>query len=456
MNTGIPDTRWATTVDGACIAYHDIGSGPLTVVVIHGWISHMEVYWEQPRYARFIRRLSRNLRVLLFDKRGVGMSDRMTGTPDLGVLMDDVRAVMDAAGVGKAALIGWGWPGPALAAFFAATYPERTLCLILDGPIHQRQEPDNPWGETSEAFDTWLTAVTRTWGREDQILEFIHWGYGDRPCDAPHEDREFIRWNAKLARYAATPASHAAFLRTWFETDLRPVLPSIHVPTAVVSKATEESWREGTLMAARSIPGARVINVDARPMVVWVDDHEAYVSALERFLASVEEEQAELDRVLATVVFTDVVCSTERAAQLGDLSWADLLDRHNSTVRALLARYRGKEVKTLGDGFLATFDGPARAVHCAQAIVDAVGPLGLEVRAGCHTGEIELLGADVGGIAVHIAARIAAKAKPSEVLVSSTVKDLVAGSALSFVDRGSHALKGVPGRWKLYACQGQQ
>ncbi|MCX6363709.1 MAG: adenylate/guanylate cyclase domain-containing protein [Actinobacteria bacterium] len=451
--TDVPRTRWARTIDGACIAYQDIGEGPITLVVIHGWVSHLEVYWEQPRYARFIRRLSRNLRVLLFDKRGIGMSDRVNGTPDLGVLLDDVRAVMDAAGVARAALLGWGSPGPGLAAFFAATYPERTLCLLIDGWIHFRRESDHPHGETAAEFEKSVSALSSTWGLEDRIVDFVRQGYGERPDDAPYDDLEFLRWNAKLARFAATPASYETFMRMWFETDLRPVLPTIHVPTAIFFKRTQ-SEEDLEIMGSylETIPGARRVDVDARDLVVWLDDHEQYASALERYLASVANEEAQLDRMLATVLFTDIVGSTARAAELGDARWQEFLERHHKTVRALLARYRGIEVKTMGDGFLATFDGPARAVKCAQVICEAVKPLGLEVRAGCHTGEIELLGADVGGIAVHIGARVGALAAPSEVLVSSTVKDLVAGSGLIFADRGEHELKGMPGSWHLYSA----
>ncbi|MGD0998382.1 MAG: adenylate/guanylate cyclase domain-containing protein, partial [Thermoleophilia bacterium] len=280
------------------------------------------------------------------------------------------------------------------------------------------------------------------------------YGYGERTEDAPYDDAEFLKWNAKLARYAATPVSYEAFERMWFETDLRPVLPAIHVPTAILFKKDEsEEWCQVGDSYLATIPGARRVDVDARDRIVWLDDHEQYVSGLERYLASVVEEEAELDRMLATVLFTDVVGSTQRAAELGDCKWKSLLERQQAATRALLARYRGTEIKTMGDGFLATFDGPARAVRCARGICEAVKPLGLEVRAGCHTGEIELLGSDVGGIAVHIGARVGALAGPSEVLVSSTVKDLVAGSGLSFTDRGEHELKGVPGPWHLYAVE---
>jgi len=447
----IPQTRWARTVDGACIAYQDLGEGPVTLVVIHGWVSHLEVYWEQPRFARFMRRLSRNMRVLHFDKRGVGMSDRVAGTPDLGVLADDVRAVMDAAGVDKAALLGWGGPGPELAAFFAATHPERTLCLAHYGTFHYRREVDYPWGQSEEEFEAELAAQLVAWGSDESAHEFIRVGWGERPQDAPIDDPEFVRWAAKFARFAATPASFEAFERMWWATDVRPLLGAISVPTAVLYSLLDPEDPSWSRAEASLIPGARLVGVSTPDAVIWVHEPEPIVSAIEQFIASVQHEEATLDRMLSTVLFTDIVGSTDRACEAGDACWTELLRKHNTTVRALLSRYRGTEIKTTGDGFLATFDGPARAVKCAQAICEAVKSLGIEVRAGCHTGEIELMGADVGGIAVHIGARVAALAGPSEVLVSSTVKDLVAGSGLVFEDRGEHRLKGLPDSWHLYA-----
>ena len=447
----VPQTQWARTVDGACIAYQDLGQGPVTLVVIHGWVSHLEVYWEQPRFARFMRRLSRNMRVLHFDKRGVGMSDRVTGTPDIGILADDVRAVMDAAGVEKAALLGWGGPGPELAAFFAATHPERTLCLTHFGTFHYRRDVDCPWGDTEEEFEASLAAELAAWGTEEGARAFIRDGWGERPEDAPTDDPDFARWAAKFARFAATPASFEAFERMWWATDVRPLLGSISIPTAVFYSVMDPESHEFGRAEASQIPAARSIGVSTPAAVIWVHDPEPIVSAIEQFVASVQDEEAALDRVLATVLFTDIVGSTDQACKVGDACWTELLEKHNAAVRAMLARYRGTEVKTMGDGFLATFDGPARAVKCAQAICEAVKPLGLEVRAGCHTGEIELMGADVGGIAVHIGARVGALAGPSEVLVSSTVKDLVAGSGLVFEDRGEHTLKGLPDSWRLYA-----
>ena len=453
----MPETRWARTVDGACIAYQDIGEGPATLVVIHGWVSHLEVYWEQPRYVRFIRRLSRNLRVLVFDKRGIGMSDRVSGSPDLGILVDDVRAVMDAADVEKAALLAYGEPGPELAAFFAATYPARTFCLALYGYVHDRLEPDYTWGSSSETFEVNLARELRFWGSDVGAGDFVQGGYGvgvdqEPPNAPPYNDPEFLRWNAKLARYAATPASYEAFMRMWFGTDVRPSLSAISAPTACFFAMDDEYEEDRMRNQANLIAGARAVPVAAPSAVIWVPEPEPMVAAIETFIASVRQEEAELDRMLATVLFTDVVGSTDKACELGDRRWTELLERHNAIVRALLSRYRGTEVSTAGDGFLATFDGPARAVKCAQGICEAVKRLDIEVRAGCHTGEIERLGADVGGIAVHLGARVAALAGPSEVLVSSTVKDLVAGSGLVFSDRGEHELKGVPGSWHLYAA----
>ncbi len=435
----IPKTRWAKTVDGAYIAYQDFGEGPLTLVVIHGWVSHLEVYWEQPRYARFMRRLAQGIRILNFDKRGTGMSDRFTRPPDLEARMDDVRAVMDAAGVERAALLGWGTGGPQLACFFAATHPERTVALCIDPLVYERWS--SVLGQAEEELEANVSEIVAAWGEE------VATGYDDPP-----DDPEFVRWDAKIARFAATPGSMAALSRMWFETDVRDVLPTIRVPTLVLHKTWDGSWASPQ-MAARVvhlIPGARAVAVPGKEGVIWVEEPEPYVSAIETFLASVQHEEAEFGRVLATVLFTDIVGSTEKATELGDRTWKEFLERHHSSVRALIARYRGKEVDTAGDGFFASFDGPARAVRCAQAIMEAVVPLGLEIRAGVHTGEVETIDGKVGGIAVHIGARVGSLAGASEILVSQTVKDLVAGSGLTFEDAGEYELKGVPDRWRLY------
>jgi class 3 adenylate cyclase/pimeloyl-ACP methyl ester carboxylesterase len=416
----------------------------MTLVVIHGWISHLEVYWEQPMFARFMTRLASGMRILHFDKRGTGMSDRFATPPALETRMDDVRAVMDAAGVDRAAMFGWGTGGPQLASFFAATHPARTIALTMMPWVHERWTPDFPFGTKEDDFERELAEDMSIWGDEVRAL-----GYTE---SQPPADPEFVRWDAKLSRFAATPGSMAALTRMWFETDIRDILPTIRVPTLVVAKRSGvHSGEEAAAYVADRIPGARVAFISTDEAVFWLGDPEPFVTALERFFASVTAEQAELDRVLATVLFTDIVKSTETASDLGDRPWRDLLERHHATVRALLDRYRGREVDTAGDGFLATFDGPARAVRCAEAIMHDVERLGVRIRAGVHTGEVETIDGKVGGIAVNIGARVGALAAPSEILVSQTVKDLVVGSGIVFADRGTHALKGVPGEWRLYA-----
>jgi class 3 adenylate cyclase/pimeloyl-ACP methyl ester carboxylesterase len=476
--TDVPQTRWAKTPDGLYIAYQDVGSGP-ALVLVNGMYSHIEVYWEWPQFARFVERLATSLRVLHFDRRGTGMSDRVTDDPTLERSLDDVNAVLAAAGVERAAIYGWG-EAVSLAAMFAATYPEKTLAVLLDGELRYKWAPDYPWGTKPDDEEEYVNRLYEIWGQDEHALEIGQLTCGDRPEDGPWHDEAFVRVHAKLARFATTPGGFLTFTRTEYETDTREVARTIHVPSAVLVKeraAAIPSWlatgaalgqpatgsSAGATTAdlsmrgvaeynASLIPGARLVTVPGAAVIPFFDQEEAYADAMIAFLDSVRNEEAELDRMLATVLFTDIVGSTDKACELGDRRWTELLEHHDRVLRAMVARYRGTEVSTAGDGLLATFDGPARAVRCAQGICEAVKPLGLEVRAGCHTGEIELLGADVGGIAVHIGARVAALAGPSEVLVSSTVKDLVAGSGLTFEDRGEHELKGVPGSWRLYAA----
>ena len=442
----IPQTRWAETIDGLDIAYQAFGEGAVTIVLITPWITHLEVDWEFPHYAGFLRQLASFARVILFDKRGTGMSDRFARAPDLEARMDDVRAVMDATGTERAALLGIS-DGAALAALFAATHPDRTLAVIFDGEAKTAWAPDYPWGEPDDAQD--ICRMQEIWGDEAHAAEFGRLVYGEDFPDL--EDPEFCRLWVKEARYAATPKSMAAFNDVYRQTDVRDILPLVQAPTLIPTPSeggpcTSAAW------AAQRIASAKTAVYQGRFGAAYLKGCEDYARLIKEFLASVTQEEAELDRLLATVLFTDVVGSTQKAVELGDARWKELLHRHDAVSRALIARYRGSEVKTTGDGFLATFDGPARAVRCAEGVCAAVKPLGLEVRAGCHTGEVELMGADVGGIAVHIGARVAALAGPSEVLVSSTVKDLVAGSGLVFEDRGEHLLKGVPDRWRLYAA----
>jgi class 3 adenylate cyclase len=424
----------------------------VTLVAAMGTPTHLEIDWEWRGHVAFMRRLSRDMRVLTFDKRGTGMSDRLATAPGLEVQMDDVRAVMDAAGVERAAILGCGAGGPPLAAVYAATHPDRTLALFIYGWLYERRTPENPAGWTDDEMDEDFRKLLPHWGDEDHAEDYVRaW----IPPFAGVDVHGLGAYLAKQARYAHTPTSFQAFARTCFETDVRDLLPTIHVPTFFIAKVPGgelgREWRATIGHYLSVMPCARLLEVPGTVVPVILDDPEAFVAGIENVIATIRHEEAVLDRKLATVLFTDVVGSTQKAVELGDHGWADVLGTHNVAVRTMIARYRGTEVKTMGDGFLATFDGPARAVKCAQAICEAVKPLGLEVRAGCHTGEIELMGADVGGIAVHIGARVGALAGPSEVLVSSTVKDLVAGSGLVFEDRGEHTLKGLPDSWRLYA-----
>jgi len=444
----IPTSRYTRAADGAYLAYQVFGSGDTDLLYVPGWFSHLEVYWEQPQRTRFVTRLASSSRVITFDERGTGLSERTVGSPHLDTALDDVRAVLDAAGAERPVLLGEGPDGGGSCAMFAASFPERTLALIW-WSAHARSviTPDYPWGDDEEALLHEQIFLERAWGSEESGAELLRAAL----CPSLADDPAAQRWIAKLFRYGATPGGARTF-QEWYTTiDVRGILPAIRVPTLIVQDAGRDALEEARYIAER-VPGARVGARGGIDLPAWLGDMDSNVAMIEDFIESVRDEERQLDRVLATILFTDVVRSTDRASELGDRRWAELLERHNTAVRAMLGRYRGTEVKTTGDGFLATFDGPARAVKCAQAICEAVKPLGLEVRAGCHTGEIELLGVDVGGIAVHIGARIAALAGPSEVLVSSTVKDLVAGSGLVFKDRGEHRLKGVPDPWHLYAA----
>ena len=443
----IPRTHWAETVDGESIAYQHFGAGPGSIVIVSPWINHLEASWAQPEVAAILQRLAAFSRVIYFDARGTGMSDRLTAVPTLEQRAEDILAVMDATGTERAALFGL-LDGAALAAFFAATHPDRTDALVFCGFPRAVWAPDYPWGRTQEADDEVSARLEAIWGDDDHAEEFVRLIYGDVPLPS---DPQWARQNVTLARLSATPKSMRLFNRMWRETDVRHLLPSVRVPTLVLAPADDEERLLVGKYVAERIPGARLATYPGNPSP-FLADSEPMAEAIRAFLG-VSRPAPDRERVLATVLFTDIVGSTDKACEVGDACWTELLEKHNTTIRALLAQYRGTEVKTTGDGFLATFDGPSRAVMCAQAICEAVRPLGLAVRAGCHTGEIELMGADVGGIAVHIGARVGALAGPSEVLVSSTVKDLVAGSGLVFTDRGEHELKGVPGSWHLYAVE---
>jgi class 3 adenylate cyclase len=431
-----PETRYTKSGD-VHIAYQVVGDGPIDLVLVPGFVSHVEGWWEEPLCAGFFERLATFSRLLLFDKRGTGLSDRVAHVPTLEQRMADVRAVMEAAGSERAAVLGIS-EGGAMSALFAATYPERTSALVLYGTFAEFRS----WVPTPQHLEHFLRAIDETWGTGQSLPHFA-------PSVA--EDPRFRRWWARHERLGASPGAAMELMRMNSEIDVRHVLPAIHVPTLVLHRTGDVtvSVEAGRYQAAQ-IPGARYVELPGVDHLPFVGDREAILNEIEEFLTGVRP-APEPDRVLATVLFTDIVGSTERAARLGDRGWRDLLRAHHAVVRRELARFRGREIGTAGDGFLATFDGPARGIRCADAIRDAIRQLGIEVRAGLHTGEIEILDDDVGGIAIHISARVVASAGPGEVLVSSTVRDLVAGSGIQFEDRGIHTLKGVPGEWRLLA-----
>jgi pimeloyl-ACP methyl ester carboxylesterase len=439
----VTDIRFARSGE-IDVAYRVIGDGPIDLVYVEGAYTHLEIAWELPAYRRYCERLAEFTRLILFDKRGMGMSDRVPGATTLEERMDDIRAVMDAVGSERAAVMGESEGGP-LSMLFAAAHPERTVALILQGAeVRERRDEDWPWGEqTQEEFDDWVKTIPERWGKGLGFSSFVpsvgdvEWG------------RAFL---GRVQVHSMTPAAWEAFARMAFDIDVRHVAPAINVPTLVIHATEDQICNvEHARFLARMIPGARYVELPGGDHVPWFDPDET-LAEIREFLTG-QREVATPDRVLATVLFTDLVGSTAHASEIGDRRWRDLLEQHHAVVRRELGRFDGREVDTAGDGFLATFDGPARAIRCARAIVDTVRPLGLEVRAGLHTGEVEVLAGKVAGIAVHIGARVAAQAAASEIFVSGTVKDLVAGSGLEFEDRGTATLKGVPGDWRLYAVR---
>jgi class 3 adenylate cyclase len=434
-----PETRYTKSGD-VNIAYQVVGEGPLDLVLVPGFVSHLDLDWQEPGYAHFLQRLASFSRLIMFDKRGTGLSDRPGGLPDLETRMDDVRAVMDAVGCERAALLGYSEGGP-MSILFAATYPERTAALVLYGTYAKRHDPDDdyPWVATREERLAYADQVERDWGKE-----------ADLGTMAPNADEALVRWWHARARASASPGAAKALILMNSQIDVRDVLPAVQVPTLVMHRARDRDSRleEGRYLADR-IPGARFVELEGEDHVPFINPDQI-LDEVEEFLTGMRR-GPEPDRVLATVLFTDIVGSTERATELGDRAWRDLLARHHAIVRTALASFQGREVDTAGDGFLAAFDGPARAIRCAGAIRSFLRDLGLEIRSGLHTGECELLGDKVAGVAVHTGARVAGMALPGEVLVSQTVKDLVAGSGIEFEERGVHELKGVPGEWRLYA-----
>lgn len=439
----VPETRYARSGD-VSIAYQVTGEGPVDLVRVPGFVSNVELEWQMPTVAAFNRRLAEFCRLIRFDKRGTGMSDRV-GIAPLETRMDDVRAVMDAVGSPRAALLGSSEGGP-LSLLFAATYPERTTALILWSAFPRYTwAPDYPWGLTPREAQEENDALLRSWSDREEL---------EKAVDAfANTDPDTRRALAAIWRQSASPRDVEALSRMTYELDVRHVLSAITAPTLVMNRTGDDRVNvEGSRYLAEHIPGARYVEFLGADHVIASGETAPVLAEIEGILATASENsQAEPHRVLSTVLFTDIVGSTAKAAELGDRGWRELLERHHSLVRRELTRYRGRELDTAGDGFFASFDGPARAIQCARTIAEGVGELGLEIRAGLHTGECELLDNKVAGIAVSIGARVAAQASPGEVLVSQTVKDLVVGSGITFDDRGTQALKGVPGEWRLYA-----
>jgi class 3 adenylate cyclase len=441
VNLEMPEVRYARSGD-VSIAYQVVGQGPVDLIFVPFMINLVWA-WEQPLFVDFCRRLAESSRLILLDKRGTGLSDRPRDLPSFETRMDDIRAVMDDAGSERAALLGAGSPGGQLCAVFAATYPERVVALMLHNTWPRVvSAPDYPVGRSEAEWHRRVRKTRLKWGDRDYQLGELRTYFPSRAGDP-----EFEHWYVNHERLAASPGAAAWFLRVVMETDIREVLPTISVPTLVMY---QKRYSNGCLYLAERIPNAEVLEVTSPDTSIYGEPE--VPDAVKRFLSEGRVDSAP-ERVLTTVLFTDIVESTSRAAELGDGPWRTLLDAHHATVRAQLARYGGREVRGTGDGFFATFDGPARAIACAHGSINAVDELGLDIRAGIHTGEVELVGGRVEGIAVHIGARIADEARPCEVLVSNIVRDLAAGSGIDFEDRGTKQLKGVPGEWRLYAAR---
>jgi class 3 adenylate cyclase len=440
-----PETKYAHSGD-VSIAYQVVGDGPLDLVHIPGLLSHLDLAWEHPKYTRFMERLSAFARVLVYDKRGCGLSDPVSDPPSVDARIDDTRAVMDAEGVERASLFGCS-EGAGLAAFFSAAYPDRVSHAVLYGSFARLlpDPPEYPWSimgaKSAEQAMELFRAGMQAWG-EGASLGLL----GPSIFGTPEQ-----AWWGRYERGAMSPKSIETLMLANLELDLREVLPVISAPTLVLHRDGDTLPFGGGKYVADHIPGAKLVELHGDDHWPWVGDPDEVCDHVEEFLTGQRPAAAESDRILATVMFTDIVGSTERASELGDRRWRELLDAHEGVTRAELERHRGREVKTTGDGVLATFDGPARAIRCATAVAAETDRLGLPVRVGLHTGECERRNGDIGGIAVHIGARVMAEAEPGEVLVSRTVKDLTVGSDIAFDARGSRQLKGVPGEWELFA-----
>lgn len=430
-----PETHYARS--GAVhIAYQVLGGGPHDLVFVPGFISNIDHYWSEPTIAHFLTRLAQFSRVILFDKRGTGLSDRVGSLPTLEERMDDVRAVMDAAGSKRAAIFGVS-EGGAMSLLFAATYPERCSALALYGAYPHFFSYVLP----QDRFEAFIARIDEHWGTGASLTAFAPSKVGDA---------RFTAWWAGFERLGASPSAVIALMRMNTEIDVRQVLPAIRTPTLVIHRVDDTRVNvEGGRSIANGIAGARYLELPGRDHLLWAGDVDVVADSIEELVTG-SSSKGDVDRVLTTILFTDIVDSTGRLTEVGDHAWKELIEQHDHAVRQQLTRYQGREVKTLGDGFLVTFDGPARAIRCAGAIIDAVRPLGLAIRSGVHTGEVEIKGSDIAGIAVNTAARVSSAAGPGEVLVSGTVRDLVAGSGIRFADFGPCSLKGIDDGVRLY------
>ena len=441
--TEMPETRF-TRVGEVDIAYQVVGdAAPLDLVFVPGWVSHLEVMWELPEFAHFLDRLAGMGRLILFDKRGTGLSDRVTGVPTLEERAEDIAAVMDAAGSARAAVAGWS-EGAAIAAMFAAAHPERVDALVLGSLRAKVADGDRYLVADPALMHDLSAAVEEGWGQASLV-----------PLLAPSRagDARFLSWYRRWERLSSTPSAAAATLRWAMEADVAPAFPAIQARTLIVHRSGSAMYdQESVRAAAKLIPDARHVELAGTDALPYVGDADALLDVVQEFLTGTQA-TPDFDRSLATVLFTDIVGSTQTARRLGDRPWRYLLEEHHARIRRQLDRFHGNEVDTAGDGFFVTFDGPARAVRCACAIRDAVREIGIEIRAGLHTGEVERRGAAVAGLAVHVGARVGALAHAGEVLATSTVQTLVLGSGISFADRGVHRLKGVPDQWQLFAVE---
>ncbi len=431
-----PRTQYAKSGD-VHIAYQVFGEGAVDIVFVPGFVSHIENYWDEPNLARWLRGLGSFSHVIMFDKRGTGLSDQVSELPGMDERMDDVRAVMDAVGIERAAIFGIS-EGGSLATLFAASHPERSQALIIYGGFAQ----SSSWIPTQEALESIIQYIDKNWGSGEGWLRF---------APSMEGDLAFKQWWGKFERLGASPAAAIKLVRMNSQIDITEILPSINVPTLIIHRKDDMivNVEAGRLFAER-IPEAKYMELSGTDHMPWVGENsDRILDEMAQFLTG-EWQPIETDRLLATILFTDIVDSTKHVAEMGDRRWRDLLDSHNAMMYREIGRFRGRAIKSTGDGFMATFDGPARAIRCALAVSEEAQRMGIKIRAGLHTGEVELIGQDIGGIAVHIAARVVTQAQATEVWVSSTPKDLVAGSGFEFSERGIYSLKGIPGEWRLF------